>query len=90
MGYPDLGIKNEDGKIIIERIGQGSLPLPLNINVEYKDSTVKILTYSMEVWKDGKTKYSLEIENMNNVISITLDTTKVPDIDHSNNELVLD
>ena len=39
----------------------------------------------MDIWKNGVKKVNIEIENIDEIKSISLDIVSVPDIDPSNN-----
>ena len=85
FGYPDLGIELQDNQAIIRRIGARALPLPVNLTIEYKDGTSTTISKSMNIWKNGGKQVTIEIENLENVKSISLDDKSVPDINHGNN-----
>jgi hypothetical protein len=84
-GYPDLGIEMNDNSIIVKRMGARALPLPIHLTIEYLNGTSFTITKTMDIWKRGQKQINIEIENFNNVKSVSLDSEKVPDIDHSNN-----
>ena len=88
LGYPDLGLELKKNSIIVKRVGAGSLPLPVKLIVEMQDGSIKTIEKSMDIWKDGKKKITIEIEDFGNVKSIRLDTESVPDIDYSNNYIL--
>ena len=85
FGYPDLGIELQDNQAIIKRMGARALPLPVNLTIEYKDGTSTTISKSMNIWKNGGKQVTIEIENLENVKSISLDDKSVPDINHGNN-----
>ena len=89
FGYPDLGIEFIGDRITVKRMGARALPLPVTLTVDYADGTSTVIARSMNIWKDGARQIDLEIENPENIRAISLDTKNVPDIDNSNNYLLL-
>ncbi|MBA7576656.1 hypothetical protein ES708_18497 [subsurface metagenome] len=85
FGYPDLGIEMQDNQVIVKRMGARALPLPVNLTIEYKDGTSTTISKSMNIWKNGGKQVTIEIENLENIKSISLDENSVPDINHGNN-----
>ena len=89
FGYPDLGIEVQDNQVIVKRVGEKALPVPVNLNIEYKDGTSVSISKSMNVWKNGEKQIKINIENFNKVKSIKINTDNIPDIDVSNNYIEL-
>ena len=87
FGYPDLAIKQEEGKIIVEKLG--ALPVPVHITIEYKNGEFKAINHSAAVWKNGETEFEVKPENVKDIKSIILDTSLIPDINPGDNELLL-
>lgn len=89
LGYPDLSVETKDNKALIKKMGKGSLPLPVNLTITYNDETTKIISKNANIWEEGNTQYIIELENFKNIKKLELDTENVPDIDPSNNKLIL-
>lgn len=85
FGYPDLGIEMQDNQVIVKRVGERALPVPVNLNIVYKDGTSTTISQSMNIWKNGEKQITIEIENLKNVKSISIDENSAPDINHGNN-----
>jgi alpha/beta superfamily hydrolase len=88
-GYPDLGLELSGQNVIVKRIGEGSLPLPVRLNILYNDGSKKQIERPMSIWKKGNKEIKIELDHLENIIEISLDTEKIPDIDHSNNSIVV-
>jgi len=88
-GYPDLGINLEGDQLIIERLGVGSLPVPVKLNIEYTDGTTEEIYKPMDIWKNGEKEITLQLEKSSGIKSVWLDTHTVPDIDERNNRIDL-
>jgi len=91
-GKTDLALKNIEKtnssySIVVENIG--GLPLPISLNVTFTDGTTEELNYKMDVWKAGQ--QSVEIQHIfeKDVKSVTLGNKLIPDMDKSNNEIIL-
>ena len=74
-----------ENHVIVKRMGARALPLPIHLTVEYIDGTSLTISKSMDIWENGENQINIDIENVDKVKSISLDTESVPDIDHSNN-----
>jgi len=87
-GYPDLGLKlTKNNSVLVHRVGEGSLPLPVKLNIVYSDGTEKIIQRPMNVWKDGAEVVEIKLDDFSNISEISLDTETVPDISHINNSI---
>lgn len=84
-GYADLAIELQDDRFLVKRMGTGSLPLPVNLTIEYEDGSTVEIRKSMAIWKDGATEYTITPEDFSSVKSAELDTKYTPDINHDNN-----
>lgn len=87
-GYPDLSIKSvvpdrKGSKIVIERVGQ--MPVRVEVKFYFKDGTEKVVSRTAEVWKNGVTEITLDIEHSVEIERIELGDDHIPDIDKSNN-----
>jgi len=87
-GYPDLGIKRTDSEsVLVQRIGTGSLPLPVKLHISYKDGTERVVYKPMSVWEEGADFIEVKLDHFPDIEKIFLDTETVPDIDPSNNSI---
>jgi hypothetical protein len=89
FGYPDLALEMKGDQLVVKRVGEGSLPLPVKLIVENKDGSTSLISKSMKVWKNGEKEIKIKLENKNNIKSIRIDPVSIPDIDKSNNTFVL-
>ena len=90
FGYPDLGIELTGNQLIVRRVGGRALPLPVKLTIEYTDGTDTTLYRPMYIWKAGARQIRFEMDNVQSIKTISLDTENVPDIDHSNNFISMD
>ena len=91
-GYLDLGIKeiSQTGNIyniVIER--EGNYPGGFKLKLTYSDGTNEILSKSVSVWKDGKSKYILEIPTGKKIIKAILFDKIWLDANSSNDEFII-
>jgi aminopeptidase N len=89
FGYPDLGIEYKENLISVKRMGARALPLPVTLNVVHIDGTSLEIHRPMDIWKDGTRHIDIEMENPEGVHAVSLDTKNVPDIDPSNNHILI-
>jgi len=88
MAYADLAIgkiETQNGMKFIEIIKKGEIPVPIRLNINYKDGSERLIKHPASVWKT-KSKFIIEIEDKE-IISIKLDSKITPDADVSNNEI---
>lgn len=93
QGYPDVAIdtafvNNEGLKIKITK--EGELPIPVAINVKFKDGTSKKAYRSASVWKPGspteeEDEIWIEMETTSKPVLIELGSPYIPDADTTNN-----
>jgi hypothetical protein len=76
-GYPDLGIKKVGSAVEIVNIG--GKPLPIDLNIEFKDGTSKKLHRSVAVWEQGNTTVLVPIGSEKPIKKITLGDVHTPD-----------
>jgi len=87
-GYPDLGLELTNKKsVLVQRVGEGSLPLPVKLNIVYSDGTEKTIYRPMNVWRDGAEVVEIKLDDFNKISEISLDTETIPDISHINNSI---
>jgi hypothetical protein len=76
-GYPDLGIEKVGSAVEIVNIG--GKPLPIDLNIEFKDGTSKKLHRSVAVWEKGNTTVLIPIGSEKSIKKITLGDVHTPD-----------
>ena len=90
-GYPDLGIqgviRDEAANrqvILVER--KGNIPVPIHLEVEYKDGTKETFHQTAAVWRDGKQNVRIACAEGKSVKSAVLGATTIPDVDRKDNK----
>jgi hypothetical protein len=76
-GYPDLGIKTVTSTVEIVNIG--GKPLPIDLNIEFKDGTSKKIHRSVAVWEKANTTVLIPIGSPKPIKKITLGDVHTPD-----------
>ena len=87
-GYPDMGLELSGQNVIVERVGEGALPLPVRLQILYNDGSIKQIERSMDIWKNGAKEIKIELDHFDKIKEIALDTVGIPDIDYSDNSFV--
>jgi hypothetical protein len=87
-GVPDLAVASvrQEGKsknVVIEM--KGSKPVPVDITVLYEDQTREVFHKTIEVWKDGNRKTSIQFSRDKMIRTVELGSTYTVDVDRSNN-----
>jgi len=87
-GVPDLAISevNHTGgefEVIIKSIG--TKPVPVDLNVEYMDDSVKLIHHDASCWEKGNTRVTINFTSAKPVKQLTLGSVHVPDVDKTNN-----
>ncbi len=87
FGYPDLAIKDSDGKnsVIIKK--EGNIPVPVKLEIYDEDGLREEIYKSVIVWKD-KNEIEIEIPDKESVEKIELGSVKIPDVNRGNNVLI--
>lgn len=89
QGYPDLEIdsayiKDDILKVLV--IKEGELPVPVSLNVKFKDGSVKRAYRSASIWKNEESDgiwIDIEVEKKPSMIE--LGSSYIPDADTTNN-----
>lgn len=87
-GYGDLGITNVDlnkSKVIVSNIG--GLPLPIKLQLTYKNGSKQIIERTANVWNQGHESVLVDVDDIKNLTSVKLITNMYPDSDVKNNNL---
>lgn len=92
FGYPDLAVKsfevnNEAVDIEVEKIG--IIPVPIKLTLMKDDQSVKELYYTADVWKSGNKNFKIKVERVEGVNKIVLGSSKIPDSNRKNNEVLI-
>ncbi|MBE0551139.1 MAG: M1 family metallopeptidase [Ignavibacterium sp.] len=88
FSYPDLSISNIKSKknsIVVEVKNIGSLPLPIQLQVMFKDVVVKEVYKNADIWKSGKDKIELKIDGVKNFDAVILGSELIPDVNSIDN-----
>jgi hypothetical protein len=86
-GIPDLAIKEvrprgEGAEAVIQKLGLQ--PIPIRLQVEYKDGKTEILQKDLSVWKDGQTEVVISLPQM--PTKVTIGGSQIPDNNPKNNQ----
>lgn len=87
-GYPDLAIKDvkinkEKIEVVVEKVG--NIPVPVMINVHFRNDSTVSVKKDINVWKSGQKEILVEIENISEVDLVELGSSSIPDINVKNN-----
>lgn len=86
-GYPDLAIKEvkvEDNKLKLLITNEGTIPIPVVLNITWEDGRKVNIPRSADVWKD-KDSVWIECGTSGKVKSIELGDPSIPDANKKNN-----
>lgn len=89
-GYPDLGVRpvvrDETANcdvIFVQK--NGSIPVPVYLDIQYSDGSQESLHYKADIWKDGQTYIKIQAATGKTVASVALGHRTVPDTERKNN-----
>ncbi len=87
-GVPDLAIskfaqKGKQKQVVIKLAG--SKPLPVDINIIYKDGSTEKIHRSIAVWEKGNKSVNINFTTDKFIRTIELGSTYVPDVNKSDN-----
>ncbi|MFO8234768.1 MAG: M1 family metallopeptidase [Bacteroidales bacterium] len=88
FGYPDLGlggVKESDDQIVVEVKKIGKMPVPIVLNLKYKDGSEEIIRKETDVWKSGDKTHTVTVSGSKEIERIKLGAPDVPDINKENN-----
>ena len=88
FSYPDLSIskvKSKNNSIVIEIKNNGNLPLPVKLQVMYKDVVIKEIYKNADAWKLGKNKIEIKIDGVKNFDAVILGSELIPDVNSIDN-----
>ncbi len=89
FAYPDLAISNvelNDENVEVSIKNNGNLPLPIQLNILFEDSSTDTLYQTAAIWKNGDKIKRIKLNNSKNIDTIKLGNTHIPDVDLNNNE----
>ncbi len=88
FSYPDLSLLNIQSKknsIVVKIKNAGGLPLPVKLQVLYKDEVIKEINRTAEVWKSEKDIIELKIDGVKNYDAVILGDELIPDVNSVDN-----
>ncbi len=85
-GYADMALELGANNTLVV-VNKGGLPLPIKVEVLFKDGTKKIITLSLDTWQDGGNAFELPMPNKKGIKSITLGDDWILDVNPENNVL---
>jgi aminopeptidase N len=88
FSYPDLSIekiKSRKNSIVVEVKNIGSLPLPIKLQVMFKDEVVKEINKNADIWKSGDEKVEVKIDDVKNYDAVILGSETIPDVNSIDN-----
>ncbi len=93
FGYPDLSIKSvkvidKIAEITIEKIG--ALPVPVKITTYSNQGEEYTVEKQADIWSDGKTELTIEVEITNTLKEVKLGSDHIPDAVQENNTFILE
>jgi len=88
FGYPDLSIKDvilkdKSYEIVVEK--KGHYPIPIQLEIIFRDETKMTVNKKVDIWKNGIMEYSVEVPADKEIKKIKLGSYIIPDADPSNN-----
>ncbi len=81
------GLSQDGNETTIHIVDNGNVPMPVNVQIEFADSTTQMETVDVEHWLNGYRTKELTVTSEAPVMNVTIDPDyKFPDIDRSNNQ----
>ncbi len=87
-GYPDLGIKNvsiNKNSVKVNVINKGTIPVPVDLQITFADSSQKEIWKTAAVWKNGGKSIPVEFKSNKKIEKVELLTNRCPDVNSKNN-----
>ena len=72
--------------ITIQKIG--NLPVPIYLEVFYKDDSKEIINKTAEVWKNGNASYTINHTSKKKIKKLVLGNKIIPDVNKKNNTYI--
>jgi hypothetical protein len=91
IAWPDLGIAEvleNNGVCKIQVKNKGGLPLPVEINIKYKDGSSDAISKSAKSWQFAGNELIVEFKTKKEMKEITLGNSRIPDTFKSDNRKV--
>lgn len=92
-GYPDLAIekvRQNDNTMKIQINRLGIIPIPVSLMIIYSDDSEQIIEKKADIWKNGHTSITIEIEKNKTIKRLELGNKYIPDINHKNNSFIFE
>jgi hypothetical protein len=89
-GVPDIGIVKLTGTSNKKQLTvklKGTKPVPVDVNILYKDGSTQKIHRSIAVWEKGNKIVTINFTASKPIQEITLGSTYIPDVDRSDNTL---
>lgn len=88
-GYAEVALKEiKDNSIILEN--SGGLPVPVKLKLTYADKSIVFIEKTAHIWRDGNKFVGIRDFKFTNLKSVELMSQEFPNLNHSNNKIVLD
>lgn len=88
FSYPDMAItkvKSKRNSIVVEIKNNGSLPLPVKLQVMYNDAVIKEVYKNADTWRSGNDKIEIKINGVKNYDAVILGNELIPDVNSIDN-----
>jgi hypothetical protein len=88
FGYPDLAIGKvaaNKNPVEVEIKKLGNVPIPLHLTIKYEDDSKKVIRKDASIWKNGNSKFTLNLQRNKNIEKIEIGAPKIPDAVEENN-----
>ncbi len=83
---PDLSIRMlKNNRLRIDNLG--GLPLPIELNIYFKDGSHIQESIPLKVWSEGRPFFDYQIKDKKEIKNVKMGSATIPDIDISNNVL---
>ena len=82
MCTADLSLTNcsiTKGSIYVVIENHGALPVPVKLNVYFSDGSQDSICYSVKIWKNGDTRFSIKKHFNKEIIKLILGDEEIPD-----------
>ncbi len=87
-GFPDPAIKNvkiKNGKAEITIVNNGIIPVPVDVQVTFADSSQKLIHKTAGVWANGRRQFTFSLTAEKKIEKVELIKLKMPDVNADNN-----
>lgn len=87
-GVPDLAFGKVDVSSRVKKVtvvARGTKPVPVDLTVYFSDGSSQLIHRRIDVWEKGATSVDLTFESSKAVVSMTLGSAHVPDVNKADN-----